>query len=134
MSGIVDTTVLIDDSEIDLFIQRRFLEVFGFTNNLIAYKSAQEAIDSLSGEASGTPPDIIFLDLNMPNIDGFGFLESFEKMDDRIREKSRIVVLTSSNNKHDKDQAFKYKNVIQYITKPIKQSDIDNLKKILSKQ
>ncbi len=134
MERVVDTTVLIDDSEIDLFIQQRFLEVYSFTNNLIAFKSAQEAIDSLNSHANGSPPDIIFLDLNMPNIDGFGFLESFEKMDPSIKEKSQIVVLTSSNNKHDKDQAFEHKNVIQYITKPIKQSDIDKLKKLLGKE
>jgi len=134
VNGVVDTTVLIDDSEIDLFIQRRFLEVYSFTNNLIAFKSAQEAIDSLTSGSAVTPPDIIFLDLNMPNIDGFGFLESFDKMDKSIKEKSQIVVLTSSNNKHDKDQAFQYKNVIQYITKPIKQSDIDHLKKLLGKE
>ncbi|HRJ28316.1 MAG TPA: response regulator [Cyclobacteriaceae bacterium] len=133
MKSIVDTTVLIDDSEIDLFIQRRFLEVYSFTNNLIAYKSAQEAIDSLSSKTNNPAPDIIFLDLNMPNIDGFGFLESFDKMDETVKAKSQIVVLTSSNNKHDKDQAFQYKNVIQYITKPIKQSDIDQLKKLLGK-
>ncbi|MBX2962691.1 MAG: response regulator [Cyclobacteriaceae bacterium] len=133
MSAIVDRTVLIDDSEIDLFIQRRFLEVYSFTNDLIAFKSAQEAIDALSANANDSAPDIIFLDLNMPNIDGFGFLESFERMSETIKEKSRIVVLTSSNNKHDKDQAFLHKNVIQYITKPIKQSDIDQLKKILGK-
>ena len=47
VSAIVDRTVLIDDSEIDLFIQRRFLEVYSFTNDLIAFKSAQEAIDAL---------------------------------------------------------------------------------------
>lgn len=134
MKGIVDTTVLIDDSEIDLFIQRRFLEVYSFTNNLIAYKSAQEAIDSLSNSTDSPSPDIIFLDLNMPNIDGFGFLESFEKMSDLIKEKARIVVLTSSNNKHDKDLAFQHKNVVQFITKPIKQSDIDVLKKIIGKE
>ncbi|MBL7844731.1 MAG: response regulator [Cyclobacteriaceae bacterium] len=134
MKGIVETTVLIDDSEIDLFIQRRFLEVYSFTDNLIAYKSAQEAIDSLSSNTDNPSPDIIFLDLNMPNIDGFGFLESFEKMSDPIKEKTRIVVLTSSNNKHDKDLVFQHKNVVQFITKPIKQSDIDVLKKIIGKE
>jgi len=134
VKGIVETTVLIDDSEIDLFIQRRFLEVYSFTDNLIAYKSAQEAIDSLSSNTDNPSPDIIFLDLNMPNIDGFGFLESFEKMSDPIKEKTRIVVLTSSNNKHDKDLVFQHKNVVQFITKPIKQSDIDVLKKIIGKE
>ncbi|MBX2969492.1 MAG: response regulator [Cyclobacteriaceae bacterium] len=130
MEGKVDNTILIDDSEIDLFIQRRFLEVYAFTRNIITYKSAQEAIDALQ-QPNVTVPDIIFLDLNMPNIDGFGFLQSLHSLAPGIQENTRIIVLTSSNNKKDKDEAFKYRNVVHYITKPIKQSDIEHLKEML---
>lgn len=125
----VTKAVLIDDSDIDLFIQRRFLEVYNFSEQLVLYRSAEEALNwlrKLNGEA---PPDVIFLDLNMPDIDGFSFLENFDLLPDRIREKSKIVVLTSSNNKKDKDQVFENQNVIQFITKPLKQSDIEDLKK-----
>ena len=68
----------------------------------------------------------------MPNIDGFGFWKALKGCQKRSG-KSRIVAFTSSNNKHDKDQAFLHKNVIQYITKPIKQSDIDQLKRYWAK-
>jgi two-component system, NarL family, nitrate/nitrite response regulator NarL len=128
----VETTVLIDDSDIDLFIQRRFLEVYNFSKKLISYKSAEEALNwlrSINGEA---PPDVIFLDLNMPNVDGFGFLENFNQLPQRILDKSRIVVLTSSNSQKDRDQAFHYKNVISFVTKPLKQADIEDLKKMVS--
>lgn len=127
----VDTTVLIDDSDIDLFIQRRFLEVYQFSKKLVSYKSAEEALAWLRAINGEAPPDIIFLDLNMPNIDGFGFLESFKTVPQKIREKSRIVVLTSSNSQKDRDLAFSYKNVIQFVTKPLKQSDIEELKRIV---
>jgi CheY-like chemotaxis protein len=127
----VETTVLIDDSEIDLFIQRRFLEVYQFSNQLISYKSAEEALAWLTDSNGELPPDIIFLDLNMPNVDGFEFLERFKSLPEKVRAKSRIVVLTSSNSQKDKDQAIAHKNVIQFVTKPIKQSDIEELKKIV---
>jgi two-component system, NarL family, nitrate/nitrite response regulator NarL len=127
----VDTTVLIDDSDIDLFIQRRFLEVYNFSKNLISYKSAEEALDWLRKINGEAPPDVIFLDLNMPNVDGFGFLEGFKALPERILEKSRIVVLTSSNSQKDREHAFTYKNVISFVTKPLKQSDIEALKKIV---
>lgn len=130
MEGKVDNTILIDDSEIDLFIQRRFLEVYAFTRNIITYKSAQEALDALQ-QPNTTIPDIIFLDLNMPNVDGFGFLKNLHSLAPAVQENTRIIVLTSSNNKKDKDEAFKYKNVVHYITKPIKQSDIEHLKEML---
>ena len=128
----VDMTVLIDDSDIDLFIQRRFLEVYNFSRELVTYKSAEEALDWLSRVNGSRPPDVIFLDLNMPNVDGFGFLEGFKGLPEKVREKSRIVVLTSSNSQKDRDQVFSHQNVIQFITKPLKQADIEELKKIVS--
>jgi two-component system nitrate/nitrite response regulator NarL len=131
MVKMVDKTVLIDDSDIDLFIQRRFLEVYNFSNQLFSYKSAGLALDWLTKLNGETPPDIIFLDLNMPEIDGFGFLKRFNDLPSKIVQKSKIVVLTSSNSSQDRDQVFEHKNVIQFITKPLKQSDIEELQRII---
>jgi len=131
MSKLVEKTVLIDDSDIDLFIQRRFLEVYDFSKELLQYKSATEALNwlkKLNGEA---PPDVIFLDLNMPEVDGFAFLKGFNDLPERVRSTSRIVVLTSSNSAQDRKQVFENKNVIQFITKPLKQTDIEDLKKLI---
>lgn len=125
----VAKAVLIDDSDIDLFIQRRFLEVYNFSEELVLYRSAEEALNWLKMLNGEPPPDVIFLDLNMPDIDGFSFLENFDNLPDGIKQKSKIVVLTSSNNKKDRDQAFTNSSVIQFITKPLKQSDIEELKK-----
>lgn len=132
MARLVEKTVLIDDSDIDLFIQRRFLEVYNFSNQLFLYKSAEEALDWLKAMNGDTPPDIIFLDLNMPEIDGFSFLKNFIELPEKIKAKSKIVVLTSSNNAQDRQQAFSFTNVIQFITKPLKQTDIEELKGLLT--
>ncbi|MBT1695773.1 response regulator [Fulvivirgaceae bacterium PWU4] len=132
MAKMVNKTVLIDDSDIDLFIQRRFLEVYNFSDQLISYKSAVEALNWLRNSNGETPPDIIFLDLNMPEVDGFGFLKSFDTLPDKIKTKSRIVVLTSSNSMKDREQVFENKSVIQFITKPLKQADIEELQRKLA--
>jgi two-component system, NarL family, nitrate/nitrite response regulator NarL len=132
MSKKVNTTLLIDDSDIDLFIQRRFLEVYQFSNELIPFKSAKEALNWLVKLNGAIPPDIIFLDLNMPEMDGFEFLKSFESLSDSIQTKTKIVVLTSSNSSKDRDQVFENANVIQFITKPLKQDDIEDLQAKLS--
>lgn len=132
MVRLVDKTVLIDDSDIDLFIQRRFLEVYNFSNQLVLYKSAEEALDWLKNINGESAPDIIFLDLNMPETDGFSFLKTFMDLPEKVRSKSRIVVLTSSNNLKDREQAFTYNNVIQFITKPLKQTDIEELKTLIT--
>lgn len=127
----VDITVLIDDSDIDLFIQKRFLEVYQFSKKLTSFRSAEEALEKLSDAREQTAPDVIFLDLNMPNVDGFGFLEGFKALPNAVREKSKIVVLTSSNSQKDRAQAFSYQNVVHFVTKPLKQSDIEDLKQIM---
>ncbi len=132
MRRLVEKTVLIDDSDIDLFIQRRFLEVYNFSNELLLYKSAEEALGWLQNLNGDAAPDVIFLDLNMPEIDGFSFLKNFRELPDKIREKSKIVVLTSSNSSKDREQAFAFKNVIQFITKPLKQTDIEELKRLIA--
>ncbi len=128
----VDTTVLIDDSDIDLFIQRRFLEVYNFSNKLFIYKTAEEALAWLHNLDNDPAPDIIFLDLNMPEVDGFAFLKDFNELPSKITNKCKIVVLTSSNSTKDRELVFEYRNVIQFITKPLKQTDIEELRRIVS--
>jgi CheY-like chemotaxis protein len=86
-------------------------------------------LHGINGEGA---PDVIFLDLNMPESDGFSFLQSFIALPEKIKTKSKIVVLTSSNSLKDREQAFSFENVIQFITKPLKQSDIEELKRLIN--
>lgn len=128
MSNSMDQIILIDDSEIDLFIQKRFLEVFNFSKQLKTFISARTALDWLSTTNGVEVPQLIFLDLNMPDIDGFGFLLQFSQLPATFRENIRIVILTSSNSRSDLDKALAFENVVHFITKPLKQSDIEALK------
>jgi two-component system, NarL family, nitrate/nitrite response regulator NarL len=126
----VQKAVLIDDSEIDLYIQKRFLEVSHFSEELVMYNSANEALSRLKSEPS--PPDVIFLDLNMPDDDGLTFLKNFSKLPVLVTEKSKIVVLTSSESKAERNQVLRFKEVIHFITKPLKNTDIEDLRIILN--
>lgn len=128
----VNKTMLIDDSEIDLFIHQRFLELCNFSKELVAHKSAESALDWLRNLNGAEPPNIIFLDLNMPVVDGFSFLKLFSQLPEKIRKGSRIVVLTSSNSVTDREQVFLFDNVIHMITKPLKQSDIEAVRILLT--
>jgi len=127
--GSVKKAVLIDDSDIDLFIQKRFLEVYHFSDELEMYNSANEALTSLKTKETAAP-DVIFLDLNMPDADGFTFLKNFSNLPASIVTKSKIVVLTSSESNIDRDSVMKYSSVIHFITKPLKHTDIEELKTI----
>jgi two-component system, NarL family, nitrate/nitrite response regulator NarL len=129
-NGTVKKALLVDDSDIDLFIQKRFLEVYEFSSQLEMYNSANEALNSLLTGGEDNAPEVIFLDLNMPEADGFTFLKDFNELPDQIRNKSRIVVLTSSESNIDRDFVLSFNNVIHFITKPLKHSDIEVLKNI----
>ena len=132
MQRLVEKTLLIDDSDIDLFIQRRFLEVYHFSTDLQLFKSVEEALNLLRNATVDDVPDIIFLDLNMPEADGFSFLRQFKDLPASVQSKAKIVVLTSSNSSKDRDQVFTFPNVIQFITKPLKQTDLEELSKIIT--
>ena len=129
-NGAVKKALLIDDSDIDLFIQKRFLEVYEFSSQLEMYNSANEALNSLLTGEENNAPEVIFLDLNMPEADGFTFLKDFNELPENIRKKSKIVVLTSSESNIDRDFVLSFNNVIHFITKPLKHSDIEELKNI----
>lgn len=132
MNGSVRKAVLVDDSDIDLFIQKRFLEVYQFSTEIEMYNSTSLALDALRKCDADTAPEVIFLDLNMPDADGFTFLKEFGHLPDSIRTKTRIVVLTSSESKIDQNYVLSFTNVIHFITKPLKQSDIQELKEIFA--
>lgn len=118
------TTLLIDDSEIDLFIQKRFLEVFQFSESLITFSSARDALKSLQKDGQIFSPTLILLDLNMPDMDGFGFLDGLNTLSAEKLANIQIVILTSSNSQTDFEKAFSYGRVIHFITKPLKQNDL----------
>lgn len=122
--------VLVDDSDIDLFIQKRFLEVNNFSQELELFNSARAALSYL--KQTEEAPEVIFLDLNMPEADGFTFLKNFSTLPPHISKKSRIVVLTSSESHVDRDYVLTFSNVIGFIAKPLKQTDIEDLRSLLA--
>ena len=72
-------------------------------------------------------PEIIFLDINMPIVDGFVFLYEFEKFNDIVKDKCRVIILSSSDNKRDIDKIVNNNYVIKFVTKPLTEHSLEEI-------
>ncbi|PCH96347.1 MAG: hypothetical protein COB85_03650 [Bacteroidetes bacterium] len=125
--------MLIDDNEIDNLINQKMLEGTNFSERIQVYTSGKSALEYLQNLQRDKKldtkliPEIIFLDINMPLMDGFQFLAEFEKLNNVITQHSKIVMLTTSINPSDKDESTKYKQVVIFVNKPLTQDYLDSL-------
>lgn len=106
---------LIDDNDIDLLISRKLLHKYDETVTVQSFKEPRQALKELV-RASYTLPDIIFLDLNMPVMSGWDFLDSLTTI---VQEPITIYLLTSSLDDRDREKAKEYPVVQGYLTKPL---------------
>ena len=72
-------------------------------------------------------PSLIFLDINMPELDGFGFIEAYQLLPKKVTESTAIIILTSSLNESDREKAFTYPMVKNYLLKPLNASTIEKI-------
>ena len=125
--------MLIDDNEIDNLINQKMIEAADITENIYTHTGAKSAIEFLKNleklEEVGNDilPEVIFLDIDMPLMDGFQFLDEFDKLGSNTKEKCKIVMLTSSINPQDVNKSKKYDYVKKYINKPLSQQNLEKL-------
>lgn len=124
--------LLVDDDQICNFLTQQILLRMEVANEIYTALNGREALKLLSpkGDNPGIKPDLILLDLNMPIMDGFTFLDQLKQTDIPDKEKISIVIVSSSQNSNDVKRAME-KGVDHYLTKPI---SIVELKSILDLQ
>ena len=131
----LDKILCIDDDPITLMLCRKVVEKVGFANNIITAHNGEDAIhyfDTLFEEYklnnSVTSPKLVLLDLNMPIMDGWGFLETYiSKGYQNIFTATQFIVLSSSIDPYDINRAKTYP-VRGFLSKPITKEMLENLK------
>ena len=125
MANCFKTCLLIDDNYIDNFVTRKILEGGNFVEKIIVVRSAAEAISEL--RTGNLKPDVIFLDVRMPMMGGFEFLEEYDKIANIDKEGIKIFMLSSSLDPLDMRKSTDNKYITQFIHKPLTQKALEEL-------
>lgn len=113
--------LIIDDDQVNNFLFSKMVQAVGISEKAEAVTSAQQGLVLLEEKiASGEPlPQVIFLDINMPLMDGWEFLERYKEMPLSIRQQINLYMLSSSIYPEDISKAKSHEEVVDYITKPL---------------
>jgi CheY-like chemotaxis protein len=122
-------TCIIDDDEIYLFTVKRVLEMHKLSDTVLEFRNGQDAIDFFSKHQHNQKalPDVILLDINMPVMNGWEFIEEFRKLQPVIAKPMNLYVVSSSVNSSDIDKAKSYPNVDDYLVKPISHAQLKEI-------
>ncbi len=130
------TILLIDDDSIFQFLTRKVLEASGLTDEIIVCSNGQEALQLLETNIynKATLPDVIFLDINMPVMNGWAFLEAFKLIKPLLNKPVPLYVVSSSADQADIQQAKEFDIVTDYLVKPILQEQFKTILLYLGNQ
>lgn len=117
----LNIVLLIDDDEPTNFLNELIISQMECADSIVAVQSGQEAIDFLCTEKDGTfpKPDLMLLDINMPGMNGWEFLEKYERLDDAQKGNVIIMMLTTSLNPDDEAKANGIKEIKSFMKKPL---------------
>lgn len=124
--------MIIDDNEIDNFISGRVIKDTDFSESIFVMNSGISALEYIEQNQYNLDklPDFIFLDLNMPVVDGFVFLFEFEDFSELVRNHCRIIVLSSLLEQQVIDKVMNNPHVLDFVPKPL---TIQTLQRISAK-
>lgn len=121
--------LFIDDDKATNFFNKRVAKNHGFFNKIVSVQSGFEGLDYLKASVKGLEqkPDLIFLDINMPAMNGWEFLKEFHNLDKNLIKGIDIVILSTSTDPNDIDEFNKNESLIDFVNKPINLNVLNNV-------
>ena len=129
----LDLVLLIDDDDTTNFLNKRLLEEMQVAREIMVYNNGKEAIDYLSEACSEDQssdkrcPDLIFLDIKMPVMDGFSFLDEYQRRKLDAKDHVIIMMLTSSASFYDLERLKNYSRVKKHYSKTLTKHDVQEV-------
>lgn len=112
---------LVDDDKVFQLTASRTIKAANLTDRILQFENGEEALAFLKAHASDSEslPDYIFLDINMPFVDGWMFLDDYADLKQLLTKEIRIYMVSSSIDPRDVDRARQNENVREYVIKPV---------------
>lgn len=118
--------LIVDDDPVILMIHRLKIMRLGFDPSPLEFLNGQTALEYIKDHNKEKNLFIVFLDINMPVLNGWEFLDSIQKMD--LKCQMKVAIVTSSVDHADKEKAKMYSEVFSYITKPVHDDELSIIK------
>lgn len=121
---------LIDDDELSNYVNKTILTTQQFAEHIVVFSNAQQALTALQAGATQAGmllPEVIFLDMDMPILDGWDFLLAYRQLPDFIKNGCQLYMLTSSISDADAEKASTYKEVVGFISKPLTPATLNSI-------
>jgi CheY-like chemotaxis protein len=131
MNTLVNCVLLIDDDKATNFFNERVVTKHEDFYQVNTVQSGMAALDYLNAVGNNTAikPDLIFLDINMPAMNGWEFLTEFSKLDQKVTADIKVILLSTSSNPDDVRASAKNHSVDDFINKPLSMDLLDNVLK-----
>jgi CheY-like chemotaxis protein len=133
----LDTILFIDDDTITLMLCKMVISKSLFSKEIVTAKNGEEALQYFNTlkQANTNPhlskPQLIFLDLNMPVMSGWEFLDSFSTTEYSEFNNTKVIILSSTIDPEDLEKSNKYPMVIDFLSKPISKEMLEYIREII---